>query len=164
VNELKNVNIYTDGACLGNPGPGGYGIILEHENLKKEKSGGFRKTTNNRMEIMAAIVGLASLKKKCHVTLFSDSEYLVRAITEGWARRWKANGWMRNKKDKAVNPDLWEKLLKLCDAHEVEFKWVKGHNNHSENERCDQLATQAAAKTDLPVDTGYENPPGTQLF
>jgi ribonuclease HI len=164
MNELKIITIYVDGACLGNPGPGGYGIILQYENTKREKSGGFKKTTNNRMEIMAAIVGLESLKEKCHVTLFSDSEYLVRAITAGWARRWKENGWKRNKKEKAVNPDLWEKLLKLCDAHEVEFKWVRGHNNHTENERCDHLATEAASKPDLPVDTGYESTPDTQLF
>jgi ribonuclease HI len=157
LSDLKNILIYTDGACLGNPGPGGYGVILQFEDTHKEKSGGFRKTTNNRMEIMAAIVGLESLKEKCKVTLYSDSEYLVKAVSLGWARRWKANGWMRNKKDKAVNPDLWDKLLKLCDFHEVEFKWVKGHASQAENERCDRLAVEAAGKSGLPVDKGYES-------
>jgi ribonuclease HI len=157
MNELKNVTIYTDGACHGNPGPGGYGVILQSGEVKKEKSGGFRKTTNNRMEIMAAIVGLEELKERCRVTLYSDSEYLVNAITQGWARRWKENGWMRNKKDRAVNPELWQKLLKLCELHEVEFKWVRGHASHKENERCDKLATAAAGQAGLPVDAGYEN-------
>lgn len=157
MNEMKNVIIYTDGACLGNPGPGGYGVIFQYKDKKREESGGFRKTTNNRMEIMAAIVGLQSLKEKCHVTVYSDSEYLVKAIAEGWAKRWRENGWKRNKKDKAVNADLWDKLLKLCDYHETEFKWVRAHDNIIENERCDQLATKAANTPNLPIDDGYEN-------
>jgi ribonuclease HI len=154
--DLKDVTIYTDGACSGNPGPGGYGVVLFYGDFKKEKCGGFRKTTNNRMEIMAAIVGLESLKEKCHVTVHSDSEYLVKTMSEGWAKRWKDNNWKRNNKDKATNIDLWDKLLKLCELHEVEFKWVKGHDSHTENNRCDQIAVKAMNMPDLQVDTGYE--------
>ena len=153
---LKHVTIYTDGACLGNPGPGGYGVVLLYNGHRRELSGGFRLTTNNRMEMMAAIVGLEALKTRCRVTLSSDSQYLVDAITLGWAQRWRANGWLRNKKDRAVNPDLWERLLDLCDQHEVTFRWVRGHAGNRENERCDRLATQAARQKDLPADTGYE--------
>jgi ribonuclease HI len=153
--EVNRVTIYTDGACLGNPGPGGYGIVLLYQAHKKELSGGYRKTTNNRMEIMAAIVGLEALKKKCEVKLYSDSEYLVKAMSKGWAKRWQASGWKRNKREKAVNPDLWQKLLQLCEYHEVQFSWVKGHAGTPENIRCDKLAIQAAQQPDLPVDEGY---------
>ena len=163
MSELKEINIYTDGACLGNPGPGGYGIILDAGGARKQKSGGFRLTTNNRMEITAAIVGLESLSQRCKVTVFSDSQYLVRAMTEGWAAKWRAKGWMRNNKEKALNPDLWGRLLKLCEGHEVEFRWVRGHNNHAENEHCDRLANEAAKQTGLPADTGYESQP-SRLF
>ena len=155
--ELKQVTIYTDGACLGNPGPGGYGLIIEEGGARRDKSGGFRLTTNNRMEIMAAIAGLESLKQKSSVILISDSQYLVRAMTEGWAVKWKAKGWMRNSKEKALNPDLWMRLLKLCENHRVEFRWVRGHNNHTENEVCDRLANEAAKQHGLPVDSGYES-------
>jgi ribonuclease HI len=151
------VTIYIDGACRGNPGPGGYGIILKSENRTKELSGGFRLTTNNRMEIMPAIIALETLKSPCTVVVYSDSQYLVNAVSLGWARRWQVNGWMRNKTDKAVNPDLWQHLLKLCDYHRVEFRWIKGHNSHRENERCDVLSVAAASKPGLPVDHGYEN-------
>ena len=137
------------------PGPGGYGVLLIFGSHRKEASGGFRLTTNNRMEITAAIRGLELLNQPCRVTLYSDSEYLVRAITEGWARRWQANGWKRNRTDHAANPDLWARLLALCTTHEVEFRWVKGHAGHPENERCDQLATAALQQADLPVDEGY---------
>jgi len=163
MSETNKVNIYTDGACLGNPGPGGYGVLLEVSGTRKEKSGGFRLTTNNRMEMTAAIAGLESLAQPCRVTLFSDSQYLVKAMTEGWARKWKANGWMRNSKEKALNPDLWKRLLLLCEKHEVEFRWVRGHNNHRENELCDRLANEAAKQTGLPVDAGYEGEK-TRLF
>jgi ribonuclease HI len=156
MNEFKEVNIYIDGACSGNPGPGGYGIVIEYRGQKKEKSGGFSNTTNNRMEIMAAIVALEELKEKCKVIVYSDSQYLVNAIMKGWALRWKSNGWMRNKKEKALNPDLWERLLGLCARHEVEFSWVRGHEGHLENERCDQLAREAASGTGLPIDKGYK--------
>lgn len=152
---LKNVVIYSDGACTGNPGPGGYGTVLLYNGHRQELSGGYRRTTNNRMEMMAAIAGLQSLQQPCRVTLYSDSKYLVDAVTKGWATRWRANGWMRNKKDKAINPDLWQQLLDLCDHHQVDFKWVKGHAGIPENERCDQLAVSAARRPDLPVDEGY---------
>ena len=125
--KSKRVVIYTDGACIGNPGPGGYGVVLLYGSHRKELSGGFRLTTNNRMEIMAAIVGLSALKTACSVTLYTDSQYLADTITKGWATRWRANGWRRNKKEKALNPDLWTELLDLCVVHDVEFVWVRGH-------------------------------------
>jgi len=151
----KNVVIYTDGACMGNPGPGGYGVVLLYDHHRKELSGGFRRTTNNRMEMMAAIVGLQALNQPCEVTLHSDSKYLVDAMAQGWAKKWQANGWKRNKKDYAKNPDLWQQLLDLCNHHQVTFRWVKGHAGHPENERCDELAVAAAQAADLPVDGGY---------
>jgi len=153
---MKHVTLYTDGGCINNPGPGGYGVVLLYNSHRKELSGGYRLTTNNRMEILAAISGLAVLKEPCRVTLCSDSQYLVNAIEQGWARRWQANGWMRNKKEKAVNPDLWEQLLQLCEIHTVKFEWLRGHAGHAENERCDELATAAARGSDLGVDEGYE--------
>jgi len=154
---LKHVAIYTDGAASGNPGLGGYGVILEFQGKRKELSGGYRRTTNNRMELLAAVVGLEALKERCEVTLYTDSAYLVNAINEGWAQRWRAHGWMRNKNEPALNPDLWERLLRLCEQHEVHFVWVKGHAGHPENERCDQLAQEAARGINLPVDTAYEH-------
>ncbi len=153
--KLKHVTIYTDGACIGNPGPGGYAAILLHQGRARELSGGCRKTTNNRMEIMAAIVGLQALKEKCRVTLYSDSEYLVKAMSRRWAQKWRANGWRRSRREKALNPDLWEKLLQLCEHHEVQFIWVKGHAGTPENVRCDELAMQAAQRPNLPGDDGY---------
>ena len=153
---MKHVKLYTDGACSNNPGPGGYGVILAYDSHRKELSKGFRLTTNNRMEILAAIAGLEALKEPCQVTLYSDSQYLVNAIEKGWAIRWQKNGWMRNKKEKTINPDLWERLLELCKIHKVQFEWVRGHAGHSENERCDELATMAAASSDLETDAGYE--------
>ena len=153
--KVKHVVMYTDGACLGNPGPGGYGTILIYQGHKRELSGGYRQTTNNRMEIMAAIVGLETLREKCEVTLYSDSEYLVKAMSRGWAQRWRANGWKRNKRDKVLNPDLWKRLLQLCEYHEVQFSWVKGHAGTPENVRCDELAMHAAQQPNLPVDEGY---------
>src|SRR5688572_19149334 len=150
--SLKHVTAFTDGACLGNPGPGGYGVVLLYGNHRKELSGGYRKTTNNRMEILAAIIGLEALKERCEVALYSDSQYLVYAIAKGWAQKWKDSGWRRNNKGKALNPDLWERLLKLCEFHNVEFSWVRGHAGEVENERCDWLATQAAQGEKLLVD------------
>ena len=148
--------IYTDGACIGNPGPGGYGVVLLYEGHRKELSEGFRKTTNNRMEMLAAVNGLQALKRKCRVTLHSDSKYLVEAVEQGWAKRWRANGWRRNKKESALNSDLWDVLLDLCDNHEVHFRWLKGHAGHPENERCDHLAMTAASGGNLPADEEYE--------
>jgi ribonuclease HI len=153
---MKNVELYTDGACSYNPGPGGYGVVLIYGAHRKELSAGFRRTTNNRMEILAAIAGLEALKEPCCITLYSDSQYLVDSIEKGWAVRWQANGWKRNRKEKAVNPDLWERLLALCKIHKVQFEWVRGHAGHKENERCDRLATAAAQGSDLAVDEGYE--------
>jgi len=153
---LKKVTIFTDGACLGNPGPGGYGAVLLYGDHRKELSGGFRLTTNNRMEIMAAIAALKALRTPCEVDLYSDSQYLVNAMVKHWVRRWRAQGWMRNKTEKAKNPDLWEELLQLCSRHQVHFHWLRGHDGHPENERCDELANQAALALDLPPDTGYE--------
>jgi ribonuclease HI len=153
--NIKRVTIYTDGACIGNPGPGGYGAILIYEGRRRELSGGYRKTTNNRMEIMAAIAALEALKEKCSVTLYSDSGYLVNAMSKGWVQRWRANGWKRNRREKALNPDLWQRLLKLCEYHDVQFSWVKGHAGTAENVRCDELAMQAAQQSNLPVDDGY---------
>jgi ribonuclease HI len=153
---MKKVKLYTDGACSYNPGPGGYGVVLIYGSHRKEMSGGFRRTTNNRMELLAAIVGLEALKEPCQVTLYSDSQYLVDSIEKGWAIRWQANEWKRNKKEKAINPDLWERLLERCKIHRVRFEWIRGHAGHSENERCDELATAAVQGADLAVDEVYE--------
>jgi ribonuclease HI len=159
INQPQKVVIYTDGACLGNPGPGGYGVVLLYGKHRKELSGGFRLTTNNRMEIFAVIAGLRALKAKCDLTVYSDSQYVVNAIMQGWAKRWKARGWMRNKTDSAVNIDLWEIMLDLlASQNKVNFVWVRGHAGNKENERCDQLAVSAAMKPGLPPDQGYENP------
>ena len=141
---MKEVQIYTDGACRGNPGPGGWGAILVYGEHIKELSGGEASTTNNRMELMGAICALEALKMPCSVTLTTDSKYLCDAITKGWVYTWKSKGWMRAKNEPAANPDLWEKLLKLLDTHQVTLVWVKGHNGHPYNERCDKLATEAA--------------------
>lgn len=144
--ELKEVEIFTDGACSGNPGPGGYGVILRYNGREKELSGGEAETTNNRMELTAAIEGLKALKESCRVTLYSDSKYLVDAVNEGWVYKWEENGWMRTKREPALNPDLWEELLALMDEHEVTLVWVKGHDGHPENERCDKLAVMETEK------------------
>ena len=149
--------LYTDGACSGNPGPGGFGVVLLYGEHRKELCGGYRRTTNNRMELLAVIRGLEALRGKCRVTLYSDSKYVLDALTKGWARRWRANGWRRNKRGQpAVNPDLWTRLLDLCDGHEMGYQWVKGHAGDVENERCDELSTAALARPDLPADEEYE--------
>ncbi|MBN2318371.1 MAG: ribonuclease HI [Acidobacteria bacterium] len=150
------VKIYTDGGCLNNPGPGGFGAILLYGNHRRELSGGFRLTTNNRMEILAAIKGLEALKERCRATIYSDSQYVVNAIEKGWALRWQSNGWRRNRKEKAINPDLWERLLSLCDRHEVRFQWIRGHAGTEENERADQIAKEASTGEDLEIDEVYE--------
>ena len=143
---MKNVEIFTDGACSGNPGPGGWGAILRYKGNEKELSGGAADTTNNRMEITAALQALTALKEPCNVTLYSDSQYVCNALKLGWAKKWKANNWMRNKKEPALNPDLWEKLLEQYDRHNVTVVWVKGHAGHPENERCDRLAVEQAKR------------------
>lgn len=152
----SQVTLFTDGACSGNPGPGGFGTLLIHGPHRKELSGGFRRTTNNRMELLAVITGLEALKRSCRVMVYTDSNYIVQAVNKGWARKWRALGWMRNKKDRAENPDLWQRLLALCDVHEVSFQWVRGHAGHPENEYVDRLAVAASQSVELAVDTGYE--------
>ena len=140
MNAKKSVELFTDGACSGNPGPGGWGAILRYKGQEKELSGGEKETTNNRMELTAAIAGLAALKEPCCVTLYSDSKYLVDAITKGWAAGWRSRGWRKADKSPALNVDLWQQLLELLEQHEVTFVWVKGHAGHPENERCDRMA------------------------
>ena len=144
--DIKKVQMYTDGACSGNPGPGGYGTILRYGEIEKKLSGGEAQTTNNRMELMAVIVGLKALNQKCCVDIYSDSKYFIDAIDKGWAKKWKSNGWMRNKKEKALNPDLWEEVLSLLEKHDVTLHWVKGHNGHPENEECDRMAVEQSKK------------------
>jgi ribonuclease HI len=156
--NIDSVEIYTDGACKGNPGPGGYGVVLISGDRKKELSGGFRKTTNNRMELLACIEGLRSLKRPCSVTLTSDSKYVVNAVVKGWAKKWRSRGWKLSPSKPAKNSDLWAQLLELCSEHKVQFEWVKGHNEHPENERCDELAVAASEGKALPVDFAFENP------
>ncbi len=139
---MKHVEIFTDGACSGNPGPGGWGAILRFNGVTKELSGGEASTTNNRMELSAVINALAALKEPCRVTLTTDSKYVSDAIGKGWAKKWKANGWRKADKKPALNVDLFEQLLDLLERHDVTFVWVKGHAGHPENERCDELAVQ----------------------
>jgi len=158
-NRVKTGNtiLFTDGSALNNPGPGGYGVVIEERKKRRELSGGYRMTTNNRMELLACIVGLKALKKKSPVTLYSDSQYVINGITRGWAKKWKKNGWMKSNKEPALNSDLWEELLKILDKMDVEFVWIKGHAGQNENERCDRLAKEAAAKPSLPPDIVYED-------
>ena len=144
--NMKQVTIYTDGACRGNPGPGGWGAILIYKEVEKEMSGGEANTTNNRMELTGVISALSALKEPCVVILYTDSKYVVDGIEQGWAKKWKASGWMRNRKEKALNADLWDKLLKLCDIHRVSFIWVKGHAETLRNIRCDELAVAESKK------------------
>ena len=144
--ELKKVEIFTDGACSGNPGPGGWGAILRYGSRELELSGGEKSTTNNRMELTAVIEALKRLKEKCDITIYTDSKYVADGIGKGWARSWKKNGWVKSDKKPALNADLWEKCLELLDIHKVELKWVKGHAGHPENERCDRLAVMERDK------------------
>jgi len=159
---LPHVDIYTDGGCEPNPGPGGYGVVLVHPKKRAEVSGGYRLTTNNRMEILAAIAGLELLKQPCKVTVFSDSQYLVRAMSEGWVAAWKSRSWWRTNKERPENVDLWQRLDRLCETHQVEFRWIQGHAGHPENERCDRLSMAALRQAGLPVDEGYENKPESE--
>ena len=151
----NNIIVYTDGACTGNPGKGGYGAVIIDGDRREELSGGYKLTTNNRMEMMGAIAALESLKSNSKVKLHSDSKYIVDAVNKGWAKKWQANGWRRNKKEMAKNPDLWQELLDLSKIHDVEFIWVKGHAGIAENERCDRLAVDAAHSSNLEADEGY---------
>ena len=154
---MKTLDIYTDGACSGNPGKGGYGVVMIYKGNRKEFSEGFIETTNNRMEILAVIKSLEALKEPCNVNLYSDSKYVVDAILKGWVFNWKKNNWIKSNKEKASNSDLWEKLLPLLNIPQVNFIWVKGHAANVENERCDQLARQAIASQCLKIDENYTN-------
>ncbi len=143
---MKEIELYTDGACSGNPGPGGWGAILRWRGHEKAISGGDPHTTNNRMELSAVIQGLKQLKEPCLVTLISDSKYVCDAISKGWARSWQKNGWRKSDKSPALNIDLWEELLQLLDTHTVTVRWVKGHAGHPENEACDRMAVKESLK------------------
>lgn len=143
---MKEVEIFTDGACKGNPGPGGWGAILRYRGVEKEISGGEKATTNNRMELTALIKALECLREPCRVLVTSDSKYLVDGLSKGWAAGWKARGWKKSNKEPALNPDLWEQLLTLTAGHEVRYRWIRGHEGHTENERCDELAVTQAEK------------------
>ena len=152
---LKQVSLFTDGSCLGNPGPGGYGAILIYKQHQKELSQGYRLTTNNRMELMAAIAGLQSLQEPCIVQLTTDSQYVKQGITQ-WIQNWKRRGWLTASKEPVKNVDLWKLLDAQVQRHQVHWHWVKGHSGHDENERCDILARAQACRRDLPQDTGYK--------
>lgn len=153
------VTIYTDGSASPNPGKGGYGTIIIQGGKRSEISQGYRKTTNNRMEIWGAIAGLEFVEgENLQIRVVTDSQYVARMFNEGHAERWKNNHWMRTKKERALNPDLWHRLLEISDSHSVCFEWVKGHDGHTENEQCDRLATQAGQKENLLIDEGYEDP------
>lgn len=143
---MKQITIYTDGACSGNPGPGGWGAILDYKGIRKELSGGEARTTNNRMELTAVIEALACLKEPCEITLCSDSKYVMDGLSKGWAKGWRARGWKKADKSPALNPDLWGRLLELCEGHTFRYQWIKGHAGHPENERCDQMAVAQAAR------------------
>ncbi|MCY7293923.1 ribonuclease HI [Alteromonas sp. a30] len=151
---MKTIHIYTDGSCLGNPGPGGYGATLIYNQHRKEISGGFKKTTNNRMELVAAIKALESLKEPCQVELTTDSQYVKNGINQ-WIENWKRRGWKTADKKPVKNQDLWQALDSAVSNHTVNWHWVKGHSGHPENERCDELAREAASQDNLPEDTGF---------
>lgn len=156
---MKPVVAYTDGACLGNPGPGGYGVVLLWNGHRRELSRGYRWTTNNRMELRAAIAALEALKRPCRVLLWSDSQYLVHAITLGWLERWNRQGWKRSGRAAVRNADLWQRLDRLLERHEVELRWTRGHAGDPENERADELAVAAARGEELFEDEGFGLPP-----
>ncbi|MBL8722725.1 MAG: ribonuclease HI [Planctomycetes bacterium] len=149
------VVIYSDGACLGNPGPGGYGTVLLAGKHRKELSAGYRHTTNNRMELLGAIVGLEALKRPCRVTLWSDSQYLIHALSKGWLAGWQRKGWRTADKKAVKNQDLWQRLLRAIGEHEIDWQWVRGHSGNVENERCDRLAMAAATGGNLLEDEGF---------
>ncbi len=150
------VHAYSDGSAIGNPGPGGYGTLLIWNGQEKEVSAGYRNTTNNRMELLGAIMALETLKRPSRVILSTDSQYVVNGIEKGWAKKWRSNGWRRNKKEMALNPDLWARLLDAIEKHRVTFEWVRGHSGHPENERCDVLANTAARTNAVLVDEEFE--------
>ena len=143
---MKQITIYTDGACSGNPGPGGWGAVLDYKGTQREISGGEADTTNNRMEMMALISALRLLKEPCDITLCSDSKYVIDALQKGWAKGWRARGWVKADKKPALNSDLWALMLDLCEGHKFTYQWIKGHAGHKENERCDALAVAQSQK------------------
>lgn len=153
----NDVLIYSDGSSLGNPGPGGYGVIMKWKDKELKLSQGFRKTTNNRMELLGPIIALKKLKKPENILITTDSRYVIDGIEKGWAKKWQKNNWMRDRKNKALNSDLWKMLIELCDYHTVNFFWVKGHMGHIENEECDLLAKNAASSNDLIIDEKFES-------
>ncbi len=153
---MKKVELYTDGACSGNPGRGGYGAILRYKDNEKNFSAGYRLTTNNRMELLGAIVGLEALKEPCEVELYSDSKYLVDAVSKGWVYGWRKKGWKKSDGKAALNVDLWKRLLELMEIHRVKLIWVKGHAGHPDNERCDQMAVAAYNSDRLIEDENYK--------
>ena len=153
--ELKQIHIYTDGSCLGNPGPGGYGVVMTYKKHTKELSGGFALTTNNRMELLAPVVALESLKEKCNIILTSDSQYMRQGITQ-WIHGWKKKNWVTSNKTPVKNVDLWKRLDAAAQKHEIDWQWVKGHSGHPENERCDVLARTAAEASPTDADEGYQ--------
>lgn len=146
---MKKIEMFTDGACSGNPGPGGWGTILKFNGIEKELSGGESETTNNRMEMIAVISGLKALKEPCDVELFTDSKYVCDSVNKGWVYSWKKNNWKKADKKPALNVDLWEEMIQLLEVHKVTFNWIKGHNGHPENERCDRLAVMESQKHSL---------------
>ncbi|MGC9335556.1 MAG: ribonuclease HI [Anaerolineae bacterium] len=154
--KAGGILIYTDGGAIDNPGPGGYGVVLRYKGHRKELSGGFRRTTNNRMELLACIEGLKALKRRCSVVLYSDSKYVVNGMTKGWAERWQSKGWKLSNEQDVKNADLWQQLIELCQQHDVHFRWVRGHSGNPDNERCDQLAMAAAQGRELATDMAYE--------
>lgn len=151
-----HITIHTDGAASGNPGPGGYGAVLESGKHRRELWGGYRRTTNNRMELLGAIVGIEALKRPCRIVLWSDSQYLVHALTKGWLEGWQKRGWRTSGKEPVKNQDLWQRLLRAVDPHTIEWRWVRGHTGDVENERCDQLAVAAANGAELLDDVGFD--------
>ena len=143
---MKHIQIFTDGACSGNPGPGGWGAILRYKAHEKELSGGEAETTNNRMELMALIAALEQLKEPCEIDLCSDSQYVINGLQKGWAKGWRARGWKKADKSPALNSDLWARLLDMSEAHTIHYNWIKGHAGHPENERCDRLAVEQSKR------------------
>ena len=154
--KAGKILIYTDGGAIDNPGRGGYGVVMRYKGHTKELSGGFRRTTNNRMELLACIEGLKALKRRCTVVLYCDSKYVINGMSKGWAERWQARGWKLSNDQDVKNADLWRQLMALCEQHDVEFRWVRGHSGNLDNERCDRLATAAAQGRDLATDEAYE--------
>lgn len=158
---MKEITIHTDGACRGNPGPGGYGAVLQYKGHLKEISGGFRHTTNNRMEMLAVIESLNSLKYRCKVTLYTDSKYVCEAINKNWLRGWKQKGWKNSAKNDVKNVDLWKEMEQAIQEHEVTFHWVKGHSDNEMNNKADEIAVKASkAPAEFQIDSFYENETG----